>query len=217
MKYSKKKTYKKGKKTYKKSYGKKKSYKGGFLKLVRWSNLDTTNNCHVQINGDNTVPFNQSTAVFALNNVSGSGELQSLFDNYRITKVLYRWVITRDPTSDALAAALRGQYPRITWVHDFNDSVSITRTQMYQHSGMREVYFGDNFQRTKWYTLKPAIAMKAYESVTSDSFVSKWKQWIDTAEAATPHYGIKYTIDQNNTGMSVRLEAKICLECKGIS
>lgn len=205
--YGKKKYYNKYKKKYKKPYT---------FKIMRWSNLDGTNQCHFQIAGNDTIPSVQGTTTFALSNTNGYGELQSLFDNYRITKILYRWVAVRD-NDTVTTTANQGLYPRICWVHDFNDSTSISRAQMYQHSGMREVYMTSEYQRTKWYTLKPSVQQRLYESSTSDSFTAKWLQWIDTSEPSCPHYGIKYHIDQNYTGNIIRFESKVFLECKGIS
>lgn len=196
---------------------KKKFGRTGFFKIMRWSSLNSSANCHLQLLGDDTLPNQAGITTFALNNLSGVGEIQSLFDNYRITKVLYRWVLTRDPSADAVTTANRGLFPRINWVHDFNDGTSISRSQMYQHANMKEVFLNENFQKTRWYPLNPACVVKLFETTLNDSYSSKWRQWIDTAEAATPHYGLKYVVDQLYSNMSLRLEAKIMVECKGIS
>lgn len=186
------------------------------FKILRWSSYDTTNNCHLQFTGNDTLPSTDGAAVFAMSHVNGSGELVSLFDNFRILKVLYRWVVTRNP-DQATTAANKGLYPRIVWTHDFNDSTSITRTQIYQRANLREAYMGDNMQKTKWYTLNPSILSTMYESVAANAYQPVWRKWLDTNDNATPHYGLKYNIDQLYAGVNVRLEAKILMECKGIS
>lgn len=195
---------------------KKKFGRTGYFKVMRWSNNDGTNQCHFQLAGNDLVPSVQGTTTFSLNQLNGYGELQALFDTYRITKIQYRWVVVRDP-SNVTTAANQGLFPRICWVHDFNDNASISRAQMYQHAGMREVYLSSDYQRTRWYTLKPAAQLRMYESTTSDAFTPKWRQWIDTSEPNTPHYGLKYFIDQSYTGQIIRFEAKVSVECKGIS
>lgn len=192
--------------------------KTGFLKVIRWSNKDTGNQCHLTINGSDTVPGVDSTTQFTLNDVNGSGELVALFDQYRITRVLYRWVLFRNPSEYSGATAVnKGVYPRIVWCHDFNDSITISRAQMYQRAGLREVYMTDNRQTTKWYSLKPSLLMQAYESVAATAYVPKWRQWLDTTDNASPHYGIKYSVDNLYAGIALRMEVKLVMECKGIS
>ena len=204
--------------TYKRRrYGltKKKFGKSGFLKVLRWSSAQTSN-CHIEIGGNDLVPSTDGTTNFSLANVNGFGELVSLFDNYRIVKILYRWVTWRN-SDQANNSSVKGIYPRVCWCHDFNDSSIITRNAIYQRANMKEVYLGDNYQKTRWYSLNPAALVQMYESATATAYQPKWRQWMDTSDSAAPHYGIKYNIDNNYGGMVVRLEAKMVIECKGIS
>lgn len=218
------KSYKKKRSTRKRSnYGRRYGFRrrvGGLgqrsFKVIRWSSADATNNCHITVTGNDTVPSSDGSTLFQLSHVNGSGELVSLFDNFRINKVLYRWVITRDP-AQVTTTGNKGLYPRIVWTHDFNDSTPISRALIYQRANLKEVYMSDNYQKTKWYSLSPAILTTMYESGVANAYQPTWRKWIDTSDNLTPHYGIKYSIDQNFTGMTVRLEAKICLECKGVS
>lgn len=195
---------------------KRKTGRSGFLKVLRWSSKDTSNQCHLTIAGSDVVQTTEGATTFALYDVNGQAELVSLFDNYRMVKVLYRWVITRNP-SDNPTAGYKGYYPRITWVHDFNSSASINRGQMYQHANLREVFMGDNYQKTKWYTLSPASLTQLYEGPTTTSYAPKWRQWMDTQDNQCPHYGIKYVVDNLTSTITLRLEAKLVFECKGIS
>lgn len=206
------------KKTYKRRrfnipYRRRPAPKGGYLRLVRWSSVAAANS-HVVVFGDNTVPATDGTTQFRLSDVQGFGEIQSLFDNYRIVKVLYRWVIIRDPS---LVGSTQGLYPRINWRHDFNDGAIISRAQLYQGANMREVWMSDNRQATKWYSIRPAVLAEMYESVAATGYSPKWRQWLDTNDSGALHYGIKYSIDSNQSGMQVRMEAKYVIECKGIS
>lgn len=195
---------------------KKKFGRTGFFKIMRWSSADSTNNCHGQIAGNDTVPDGTGTAVFALSNVNGSGELVSLFDNYRVTRVMYRWVITRNP-DQAVTTTFKGVYPRLCWTHDFNDQAAISRTLIYQRANMKEVFFTDNYNKTRWYSLKPSSLVQMYESSTSSAYQPKWLQWMDTSDSTAPHYGIKYAYSDLYNNINLRLEAKIFVECKGIS
>jgi len=188
----------------------------GKFKILRWSSADGTNNCHVQHTGSDTVPTSDSATVFQLQHVNGFGEITSLFDNYRINRVLYRWVITRNPDL-ATGAANKGVYPRIVWTHDFNDQIPISRNLIYQRSNMKEFMASDNKLASRWYSIKPSTLVQIYETSTSTSYGPKWRQWMDTSDNNCPHYGIKYSYDNLYAGVNLRLEAKILMECKGVS
>lgn len=189
--------------------------KTGFFKVIRWSSNQTTNT-HLNIVGNDALYSGTAATFFKLADVNGFSELVSLFDNFRIVRILYRWVCNRNPDF-ATGATTKGIYPRLNWTHDFNDSAPISRDLIYQRANMREAYFTDSYQKTRWYTLKPATLVQMYESGTSTAYTPKWSQWMDTNDSQAPHYGIKYAFDNCFTGISVQLEAKIVIECKGIS
>lgn len=188
--------------------------RAGYFKVIRWSSA-VSGNRHLTIVGNDTIFSGTNTTTFALNNVNGVSELVSLFDNFRVVKVLYRWVCLRNP--DLSTGTNKGLYPRINWTHDFNDSTIITRDQIYQRANMKEVYFTDSYQKTRWYSLNPSILMQAYESGVATAYSPKWRQWLDTSDQATPFYGIKYAWDTLFAGVEVAMEAKLIIECKGIS
>lgn len=190
--------------------------KSGVIKMLRWCNADSTNNCALNIVGSDALPAQDGTAQFSMSQIAGSTEVQNLFDQARLLKVYYRWVITRNP-DQVTTTANKGVYPRLIWRHDFNDAAIVTRTQMMQSANIKEAYFGDNYQKTRWYALNPAMLMVGYESATQSSYTPKWRNWVDTNDLATLHYGIKYCFSELYSGSSLRLEAKFVIECKGIS
>lgn len=197
-------------------YRRKKTPMSGQIKILRWSSADATNNCHKTLTGNDTLPALDGTEVFSLSNVNGSNEIVSMFDNFRILKVYYRWVLLKSPEG-ATTATNKYIYPRIVWKHDFNDQLVINRTQMYQNANIKEAYFTDNYNKTKWYPLNVSSLGTAYESAVASAYSPKWRQWYDTNDNAMPHYGIKYCYSDLYAGMTLRLEAKILMECKGIS
>lgn len=213
-----------GKSTTKRAYRKRRFYgrrkrvvpKTGHFKIMRWSAADATNNCHFLIQGNDTVPSGTGSAVFTLANTTAYSELVNLFDNYRITRVMYRWVVTRNPDWNTTTGN-RGWSVRINWGHDFNDSTPISQSQIYQRAGMREVYLNNAKLTSRWYSLKPASLVQMYESSTATAYQPKWRQWMDTNDSAAPHYGIKFAYDNLFAGPNLRMEAKIYIECKGTS
>lgn len=194
------------------------SSKMGQLTVTRMSNLNTAYNVHFAVMGSDTVPQQALSTTFNLDALAGATEIKNLFDNYRILKVQYRWVILKDPsTNSQTAAASQGIFPQVRWCHDFNDSTPITKNQMMQHSGMREWYFSANRQTSPWYTLAPASLTMLYEGVSTTAYKPAWRQFVDTADSAMPHYGIKFVCDYLYVGQLLQMEAKVTVQAKGIS
>lgn len=189
--------------------------KPGTLVMTRWSSA-ANNNCHILIGGNDTLPGGTGTSVFAMGNVNGYTEMLNLFDNFRIVSVKYRWICARNPDL-ATTVNNRGIYPRVTWCHDFNDGVTISRDAIYQRAKVYEEFFTDSKQCSRWYSIKPAALIQMYESPTNTCYGPKWRQWMDTNDYATPHYGIKYAWSELYAGVDLRCEAKITFEFKGIS
>lgn len=186
------------------------------LRTIKWSNRDSTFLCHNTNQGSDTVTEAVGAATFQLSDLTNYTELTSVFDQYRLVKVLYRWVITKN-TDWVTTAANRGFPVRILWAHDFNDSTPPTTTDMMQRAGMREIYMhGDEKPASRWYTLNPAMLVVGYESSTNSSYTPKWRQWIDISSYSTPHYGLKWYAANLYAGLSLRLEAKCVYEFKGV-
>lgn len=191
--------------------------RSGQMRVLRWSSKDATNNCHVMHQGSDTTPDLASfTEQFRMADCQAYTELVNLFDNFRVMRVLYRWVVTRNPDW-ASTTVNRGWSTRIIWTHDFNDALGLTQSGLYQRANLKEVYLNSDRLQTKWYSLKPAITAQVYESAIASGYTPKWRQWLDTVDAACPHYGIKYGFNNLYAGINLRLEAKIIMECKGIS
>lgn len=190
--------------------------KSGFLRTIKWSNRDAANLCHNTNNGSDAVSESTGSASFQLTDLQASSEFTAVFDQYRLVKVLYRWVVTRD-TDWATTTTNRGYPVRILWCHDFNDSTPPSSSELMQRAGMREVYInGDDRPVSRWYKLNPATLMVGYESSVASSYVPKWRQWIDMASSSTPHYGLKWWVGNLFSGINLRLEVKEIYEFKGV-
>lgn len=185
----------------------------GYLTTVRWSNRDTTNLCHFAITGSaggTTVPL---TTTFNLGDVASVNDFANTFDQYMIKKVLYRWVLRRDPNQ----ASTVGAFPRILWVHDFNDQVApASFAQLRQYANCREITLNDNMFQSRWYTLNAATLPLTYVTSLTSATGPKWRQWFDTSAPTVPHYGLKYACDQLFTNMTILLEVKYVLAFKGV-
>lgn len=188
---------------------------GGYLKTVRWSTRDAANQCHFQWNGTASGTAAPSSTTFNLSDTAATSDFTNLFDTYRIRKVLYRWVCRRDPNQTTTNPQT---YPRMSWVHDFNDQVISSAAELRQYANLKEVFFNENYQRTRWYTLNPATLPLTYESGLASRTGPTWGQWLDARNSASvPYYGLKFCADGAFTNMVIHLEAKFVLEFKGVS
>lgn len=187
----------------------------GYFKVMRWSSKDSTNNCHLLLQGNDTLPDVTGATTFALSDVNGYTEIQGIADNYSVDKILYRFVCTRNPDW-ASTTANRGWSTRICWSHDFNDSAPISQALLFQRANLREAYLNSDRLQTKWYSLKPALLAQMYEGATATAYSPKWRQMIDTSDLS-PYYGIKYAVQNLYGGINLRMEAKLYIRAKGTS
>lgn len=204
----------KRKRTYKRKIVRRSS--PGTLRCIKWSNRDAANLCHNTNVGSDTVTEVTGTASFQLSDIQDFGSLVANFDQFRLVKVYYRWVITRD-TDWASTTTNRGFPVRIMWCHDFNDSTPLSSTEMIQRSGVREIYMnGDDKPATRWYPLNPAMLIVGYETALASAYLPTWRKWVDTASSAMPYYGLKWWASNLYAGINLRLEVKEVYEFKGM-
>lgn len=162
------------------------------------------------LNGNDAVSTQLGGVNFTLTDVPSNGELTVLFDQYKIAGIAYRWVINTDP----MVLTVK-KYPRLIWVHDYDDSSAPGAfNDLAQYPKMREHWFTENRQCTKWKFIRPARAAVEYESATLSSYRPQWKGFIDCASNTAPHYGIKYYVDQFQTGVSLYLQCRYYLVFK---
>jgi len=165
-------------------------------------------------NGNDAVPSLGRGVDFQLVDVPAYTELSSLFDQYKITGVAYRFVISRDPMATNVTTKL---YPRLTWVHDYDDaSAPSSFNEIAQYPNCKEHWFSETRQHTKWHFIKPAKSQVMYESATLSGYQPTWKGFVDMASNIMPHYGIKMWWDYLQTGVTLYMQCKYYVVCKNV-
>lgn len=139
-----------------------------------------------------------------------------MFDNYCIRSVMYRFVLLRDSSAYQTTSGTQGIFPRLTWVHDFNDSNPLQRNLLMQYPKMKEFFFSDNNQKTRWFMIKPASLAYMFEGLGSAAKPT-WGAFVDTIDANMAHYGIKYAWNNLFEGNTIIMECKYTMDFKGIS
>lgn len=213
-------------KTYKRKYAKR-SRKTSFgrrrrtyrtsksFTLTRDSTRDGTNQCHTVYAGTATGVSSVLSTTFQFSDMVGSGEVKSLFDNYKINSVKYRWCLSRD---EDYTTANPGSYLRIVMCKDYNDQlVPGSSVQLRQYANSMEYVFRGEQSQSRWFTMKPASLQLFYLSSIANSTGPVWGRYIDTTQDTVPHYGLKFAFENFFTGAVLRLEVKINATFKGIS
>lgn len=132
---------------------------------------------------------------FQLNYVPNYTEFTSLFDMYRINKVVYKFVSRT--TSSALSANECGELYSVV---DYDDiSAPLTVAEMLERDTVKRSKITNTHTRI----LTPAVAAVAYRTGITNAYMPKWKQWIDAAYVDVPHFGLKVCYDNRDNVDSI--------------
>lgn len=156
------------------------------------------------------LPF-LGSITFQLNQLPNVAEFTSLFDQYAITKVVTKFWLKQDPGAQAAASST---YPRLYYARDLDTgTVPGTLSQLREYSTCRVVAFNPN--RPITLVARPNTLALTYTSAIASNYTPKWKQWLDVADPATPHYAWQYGIDDlTNTAYRVTVEHIFYFKCK---
>lgn len=111
-------------------------------------------------------------------------EFTTLFDQYRINKVVVKFVpsFTQDTIGSTEIT------PNLQSVIDYNDVTTPTATsELLQYQSYRRTR--GNQTHTRVFT--PSTLVDISDTASSP----KWKQWLSTANATLPHFGLKVALD----------------------
>lgn len=156
--------------------------------------------------------------VFKITDLQGYAEFTNLFDRFRITGIKYRWVLSVEPTGNAITTqSNRGLNVKVGWCKDYNDSNTPTSyLDLYERPNYQEIWLNSGKMASRWYYFKPATLTVGYETGVNSSYTADFKSMIDTDSYTTPHYGIKAFADNNVSGQVVLLECYYYLKFAGM-
>lgn len=164
------------------------------------------------IPGNDTTPGGTYAWAFSLNEVPGYTEYTTLFDQYKINRIQYRFVLKRNPD---FANVNKGFMTRIMTVIDHDDTtLPASFAELQQYPKANEIWLNDNRPVTRWRSLKPSTLNYTYNGVVANAYTVKYNQWLDTGFTNTYHYGLKLAYDQLYAGCSVFVECRYHMEFK---
>lgn len=140
---------------------------------------------------------------YKFSNLPNYTEFTALYDQFRINYVVTKWYLKIDPSAQTAATA---SFPRMYYCVDADDDAPPTNiNELRNHGRTRMVIMNPN--RPVTIKFRPSVLIQAYEGATTTAYIPKWKQFVDCADFATPHYGLKVAIDDlTNTNYQVTVE-----------
>lgn len=153
-------------------------------RFVRWEpvNPGRTLSCNFGVDG-----VHADGLAFSLASVVNHGEFTQLYDQYKILGVKIYFDYSPDI---AFSVGSSNAFPKLWIKRDYDDNTPPTLTEMAESNQARCMRF-EIGRLTRSIYIKPAMLIRGYEGVTTDSFLPSWRRWIDCGDPSTPHYGLK--------------------------
>lgn len=178
--------------------------------FTRWTDVNSLNV---------TDATQQGAMTFYLNQLPSASEFTALFDQYRINCVVLkmRYLNQIPDRTDASSGAYR---PNFHYCVDYNDSTAYTSITQFAQVGNYRCH-ALNGERDWSIKIFPKVQRQMYQGLGSTGY-GPVKCWINTADPAVPHYGLKYLIDCNGGGGgnevlgSLQYQAKYYLSFKNV-
>lgn len=180
------------------------------FRMTRWTDISTTN----------VTDANQfGVMTFYINQLPSVTEFTSLFDQYKINCVVLkmRFLNQIPDRTDAGAGMFRANFH---YCIDYNDSAAYTTIAQFAQVSNYKCH-ALNGERDWSIKIYPKAQKAIYQGLASTGY-GPTKTWINTADPAVPHYGLKYLIDINGGGGgenvigSLQMQAKYYMSFKNV-
>lgn len=163
---------------------------------------------------------------YTLDSLPNSSEFTTLFDQYKITKVICQIKLLNVPENPYAAMSNNANYgnfyPTIWWVTDKDDSGPYTLAQIKEVHGVRHRVLRPNVELNM--SCNPSILGQLYRTSVTTGYKPQ-KGFIDIGQPNVPHYANKFVIDLEglNTGVldptflpRFKLNYRVFFQCKGV-
>lgn len=148
---------------------------------------------------------------FQFNMLPGYTDFTSLFDQYKIKKVVFSLIPKISEASLALGATNNSALVNLHSAIDHDDSTAPTSiNQLCQY---------ESYKTTRGHNVHTRVLVPKIElSNGASTSTPKAYQWIDTADATVPHYGVKLWIPFITASTIVYYDLKVTMyfDCKGV-
>lgn len=143
-------------------------------------------------------------------NLPNATEFTALFDEYRINKMVVKFV-PNYTGSDMNPNATFNSLPNIYSIIDYDDaSTPANLDELLQYPNMRMTR--SNQIHTRVFTPKVSLDVNGVAGTAA-----KAKQWLDCNQTTIPHYGMKYWIDAAGVSTGTyRIFITMYFSCRGV-
>jgi len=166
---------------------------------------------------------------FKFEDITGYSEFTSLYDSYKLTKVVMMIQLITNPDSISPLNTLNTTgafnpsnfYPRWWYVRDY-DGGTDTLATIKERSGVKCFLLRPN--KINRIVIKPRVLVQAYAGVSSTGYLVKQSKslFIDMANTSVPHYGLSSVVDtmgqdpSDSYPFKIRVEFKYYFTCKDV-
>lgn len=163
---------------------------------------------------------------YTLDSLPNVSEFTTLFDQYKIRKVICQIKMLNVPENTYAAMSNNANYgnfyPTIWWVNDKDDSGPYTLAQIKEVQGVRHRVLRPNSELNM--VCSPSILGQLYRTSITTGYKPQ-KGWIDIGQTNVPHYANKFVIDLEGLNTSVldplflprfKINYRMFFECKGV-
>lgn len=160
-----------------------------------------------------------STMTFALSQLPSYTEFTNLFDQYKINCVVLKMRFLNQ-IPDRVDSSTGVGRANFHYCIDYNDSVGYTTVSQFAQVSNYRVH-ALNGERDWSIKIFPKCQKQIYVGLASTGY-GPTKSWINTADAAVPHYGLKYLIESGVAGVGentigiLQIQAKYYISCKNV-
>jgi len=138
--------------------------------------------------------------VFALQDIVNASEFSSLFDQYKINKVIVTYQLLTNPdASNALNVpgnnpAPTNWYPVVWSIEDYDDSATNNIEEMKQRIGVKRQVMRPN--QIMSFVVYPKVQVQVYKTALTTGYAPR-SMYVDMDQMDIQHYGLKTVIDTN--------------------
>lgn len=168
----------------------------------------------LQIQGNAIYAPYTNAFTFSLSDLPVVSDFASLYDQYKLNFVILKIRLYNTP--DAQSGFINSSnYPTLYYVKDYDDdSIPTSLNQLREHGDCQTRVLRPNAYT--YIKLKPRLLSPIYVSALSTTYAPIRARPIDFAQTTTPHYGMKFAIDNfTNINMLVDMQADYYFTCYG--
>ena len=162
---------------------------------------------------------------YKFDDILGSTEFTSLFDQYKITKCVMKLQLVNNPDSTTALNANAvfnhsNWFPKFWYIRDYDGGGADSLAQIKERQGVKFFVLRPN--KTYSIAVNPSVSVQTYRTATTTGYGPR-KMFLDMGSGTdVPHYGLHYVVDtlgidpNNDYPFKIRYEFQYFFTCKDV-